>query len=167
MADYIATSLMPTLPTETRDLLEDPITLPELQWAIGNTKAGKAPGSDGLTIQYYKILLPSLGNHLVKLLNNLSKGSTLYNSTLQAQISVIPKEGKDPAQCRRYRPISLLNTDLKSFSKIIASKLQQHLPQLIHLDQVGFVPAREARANTTKVLNLLYLANLTKHCVSL
>lgn len=103
---------MPTLPAEMREILDDPITLPELQLVIGHTKSGKAPGPDGLTIQYYKILLPSLGDHLVKLLNNLSKGGTLHNSTLQAQISVIPKDGKDPAQCGSYRPISLLNTTL-------------------------------------------------------
>lgn len=126
-----------------------------------NTISGKAPEPDGLTIQYYKTLLPSLDTHLVKILNELSKGGTFHNSTLQAQISVIPKDGKDPTQCGSYRPISLLNTDLKLFTKIIASRLQQHLPQLIHLDQVGFVPTREARDNTTKVLNI-YMANLTK-----
>lgn len=152
---------MPTLPTEARNPLEDPITLTELQLAIGNTKPGKAPGPDGLTTQYYKTLLPSLGNQLVKLLNDLSKGKTLHNSTLQAQISVIPKDSKDPAQCGSYRPISLLNTDLKLITKIIASRLH-HLPYLIHLDQVDFLPTREARDNTTKVLNLLHTANITK-----
>lgn len=59
-------------------------------------------------------------------------------------------------------PISLLNTDLKLFIKIIAPRLQNHLPYLIHLDQVGFVPSREARDNTTKVLNLLHVANTTR-----
>lgn len=153
---------MATLPTKTRDLLDEPITLTELQLAIGNTKQGKALGPDGLTIQYYKTLIPSLGNHLIKLFNDLSKGSMLHDTTLQAQITVIPKEGKDAAQCGSYRPMSLLNTDLKLFTKKIASRLQLHIPRLIHLDQVGFVPTREARDNTTKVLNLLYTATLAK-----
>lgn len=98
-------------------LLEDPITLSELQIAIGNTKPGKAPGPDSFTIQYYKTLLPSLGNYLVKLFNDLGKGKTFHGSTLQAQISVIPKEGKDPTLCRSYWPISLSNTDFKLFTK--------------------------------------------------
>lgn len=75
---------------------------------------------------------------------------------------MIPKEGKDPKQCGSYRPISLLNADLKIFSKIIAMRLQQQLPSLIHQDQVGFVPTREARANTIKVLNSMHIANSTK-----
>lgn len=93
--DYIAASLMPSLPTEAKDLLEDPITLTELHLALGNAKSGKALGQDGLTTQYYKTLLPSLGNHLVTLFNGLSTGKQLHRSTLQAQISVIPKEGKE------------------------------------------------------------------------
>lgn len=92
---------MPTLPTETRELLEDPITLPEVQ--LKNTKLGKAPGPDGLTLQYYKTLLPSLGDHLIKLLNGLTKGGKLYTTTLQVQNSVIPKEGKDLTSCGSHK----------------------------------------------------------------
>ena len=61
---------------------------------------------------------------------------------LLAYITVIPKEGKDPAECGSYRPISLLNTDLKLFTKVLASRLQPWLPELVDLDQVGFIPTR-------------------------
>lgn len=162
MTDYISSSLMPTLPDDAKSILEDPITLSELQLALKSSKSGKAPGPDGLTIPYYKTLLPSLGQHLVRLYNNLGSGGKFHKSTLQAQISVISKEGKDPSQCGSYCPISLLNSDLKLFTKIISIRLQQHLTSLIHLDQVGFVPTREARDNTIKVLNLLHIANNTK-----
>lgn len=94
--------------------------------------------------------------------NALGTGKPLHETTLQTHISVIPKDVKDPTLCGHYRPISLLNTDFKLFTKIIAIRIQQHLPDLIHLDQVGFVPLREARDNTTEVLNLLHMANITK-----
>lgn len=58
--------------------------------------------------------------------------------------------------CGSYRPISLLNVDLKFFTKI-----QSLLPQLVHLDQVGFIPSGEARDNTIKVLNLVHFTNQT------
>lgn len=73
---------MPSLPAEAKELLEDPIMLPELQLALSNAKPGKVSGPDGLTIPYYKTLLPSLGNHLVKLYNDLSSGKKLHGSTL-------------------------------------------------------------------------------------
>lgn len=62
------------------------------------------------------------------------------------------KPGKAPGTGWFYRHL------LQGPIPIPATRLQQHLPHLIHLDQVGFVPAREARDNTTKVLNLLHIA---------
>lgn len=103
--------------------------------------------------------MPSLSPYFVKLFNTVSPNSPFALELLQAHIAVIPKEGKDPSSCGNYRPISLLNIDLKLFTKILANRIQQHLPHLIHLDQMGFVPTREARDNTTKVLNLLHIIN--------
>lgn len=47
-----------------------------------------------------------------------------------------------------YRPISLLNVDVKWYAKTLANRLLK----LESLDQVGFIPGREARDNTTKTL---------------
>lgn len=133
---------------------------------VGATKLGKAPGPIGQTAQYYKTLLPSLAQYMVKLFNALGSSATFTTDTLLAYISVIPKEGKDLASCGSYRPISLLNLDLKLFTKILANRIQHLIPNLIHLDQVGFVPTREARDNTTKVLNLLQAVNTSRMRVS-
>lgn len=99
---------------------------------------------------------------MVTLFNMVGIEGAFARETLGAHISVIHKEGKDPAACGSYRPISLLNLDLKIFTKILATRLAQHLQQLIHLDQVGFIPSREARDSTTKVLNLLYVTRSRK-----
>lgn len=74
-----------------------------------------------------------------------------------AHIAVILKEGKDSSQCFSYRPIALLNADLKIFSKILATRLDEHIPSLIHQDQVGFTAGREGRENTQRVINAIYI----------
>lgn len=125
---------------------------------MGAIKPGKAPGLDGYTIQYYKTLLPLLAQHMVAFLNAVGSDATFPRDTLRAHISLIHKEGKDPMSCGSYRPILLLNIDLKLFCKILATRLVQYLQKLVHLDQVGFIPTREARDNITKVLNLLHVA---------
>lgn len=132
---------MPQLSTAVGEAMEDPITLDELQGAVKATKLGKAPGPDGLTIQYYNTLLSSLGQLMVKLFNALGSDTSFPRATPQAHISVIPKEGKDPTSCGSYRPISLLNISLKLFTKVLGTRIQQHLPHLIHLYQVGFIPS--------------------------
>ncbi|KAM4771156.1 autoimmune regulator-like [Rhinophrynus dorsalis] len=48
---------------------------------------------------------------------------------------VTSKEGKDPALCANYLPISLLNMDLKIYAKALACRIPPLLSDLIHLDQ--------------------------------
>lgn len=162
MDDYLRRSNMPKLPAESSELLAEPIAIEEIQKAVASMKVGKAPGPDGFTAQYYKTLLPALGENMQGFFSSLGSGSHIPRDTLIAHITVIPKEGKDVSACGSYRPISLLNLDLKIFMKILSTRIQTYLPSLIHLDQVGFVPTREARDNTIKVLNILHVVNQNK-----
>jgi len=41
-----------------------------------------------------------------------------------AYISLIPKSNKDHTQCSNYRPISLINVDLKIIIKAVTGRLE-------------------------------------------
>lgn len=58
--------------------------------------------------------------------------------------------------CSNYRPISLLNLDTKLLAKILAPRLQEHIGDLVHPDQTGFIKGRETRENTTRALHILH-----------
>lgn len=60
--------------------------------------------------------------------NSLRDGQDIPDVGLQVHVTVIPKDSKDPAQFASYRPISLLNVDLKIFTKILANRLLPHMP---------------------------------------
>lgn len=72
-----------------------------------------------------------------------------------AEIALLPKPGKDPNLCSSFRPIALLITDLKLYTKILAKRLSTHLPGLIEPDQVGFIHQRQGADNVRRVAHLV------------
>jgi len=46
----------------------------------------------------------------------------------------------DPTEVSNYRPITLLNTDYKLLTKVLAMQLMEEVQKMIHMDQVGFIP---------------------------
>ena len=83
----------------------------------------------------------------------------LPDTLLKATISLILKNGKDPLLCGSYRPISLLNVDLKILSKVLALHLQRVIPFIISLDQTGFMPGGQSYHNTRRLLYVIHLSS--------
>ena len=57
-------------------------------------------------------------------------------------ITLIPKKDKDQLLLKNWRPISLLNTDYKILTKVLAYRIKKILPDIIHNDQSGFINGR-------------------------
>ena len=68
---------------------------------------------------------------------------------------VIHKDGKDPTKCQSYRPISLLNTDLRILTAILARRVNKITTEIIHPDQTGFIKGRYYGDNIRRLLNLM------------
>ena len=60
----------------------------------------------------------------------------------QAIITLLDKKGKDRSKIENWRPISLLNVDYKIATKVISNRLIPLLPNLVSIDQTGFVKNR-------------------------
>lgn len=134
------------------------ITAEEIEGVIHHLPLHKSPRSDG-SYSYYKTFLPILDPYLV---STLMKGTVPHSQFLNAFMpTVILKLGKDPLVPDNYRPISLLNSDYKICTKILANKLAQLLPSLVHRDQMGFVPSRQAGDNNRCTIDLIDLLNRT------
>lgn len=146
---------LPVLSEVERTEMESPLTLEELQRAVAELSGKKSPGPDGLPLEIYKqygeVLLPEL----LEVLEEAAKEGRLPSSTTEANIVVIPKEGKDQSEVSSYRPISLLCSDVKIIARALASRLNKCIAKLVHLDQSGFIPGRSTSTNIRRAyLNL-------------
>jgi hypothetical protein len=59
---------------------------------------------------------------LFKLFHKIEREGTLPNSFYEAIITLIPKPHKDPTKKENYRPISLMNIDVKYSIKFLKTK---------------------------------------------
>lgn len=63
-------------------------------------------------------------------LNSLREEGSLDSSLNMACITVIPKPGQDPSEVSNYRPISLINNNLKLLTKILAYRLTSFIASI-------------------------------------
>lgn len=142
--------------------LNVPFSESEITATIKSLPNGKSPGPDGFSNEYLKLYQPILVPHLCSTFNYVMTGGSIPAENMQATIVTLPKPGKSPDIPANFRPISLLNSDLKLYAKVLARRLFTVLPSLINKDQVGFIKGRQAPDGTRRLLNIISSVELSK-----
>ena len=103
---------------------------------------GKSPGSDGFTAEFYKAFWEEIGDDVVQSINYAFDKGELSIRQKRGIITLLPKKDKPTNILNNLRPITLLNTDYKIATKVIAKRLGEVLPDIICANQTGYVKKR-------------------------
>lgn len=156
MSTFLANVKLPSVKQDQKSNLDKPLQLQEIEDSIKAMQSGKTPGPDGFPVEFYKKFSSKLSPLLLSMFNNSLEQSKLPPSLTQAHITVLLKPDKDPLDCSSYRPISLLNVDVKILSKVLASRIEHIIPDIISQDQTGFIKGRHSFINIRKLLNVVH-----------
>ena len=140
------------LDEQQKETLEDLTSYEDIAEALKKSQNGKTPGHDGITYEFYKSWPvpkndeekeknPDIINILTMVTQDIEKNGLGDKAYTRGVMCLLFKK-KNKAKIENYRPVTLMNTDYKLYTKTIATKLGKVAPTLLHPNQAGFVPGR-------------------------
>ena len=140
---------------KTTKLSED-FSEEEIADAMTDTANDKAAGLDGIPVELWKLLnqqyksakeddrykFCNINQVLANVFKDIAekgiKPGTYFNEGWMCPIY----KKKEADNVANYRPITILNTDYKILTKVMATRLTEIAPDIIHPDQAGFIRGR-------------------------
>ncbi|KAJ3585369.1 hypothetical protein NHX12_014090 [Muraenolepis orangiensis] len=149
---------LPQVSEEANSQLEGPLTIQELQTALQGMQGRRAPGIDGLSVEFYRAYWDVLSNDLLDVFNESLASGSMPVSCRRAVITLLPKKG-NLQDIKNWRPVSLLCVDYKLLSKALATRLGRAVEQVIHRDQTYCVPGRSMVDNVHLIRDVLEVSS--------
>lgn len=141
-------------------LINLPFTNRDFHDALKGLNKNKSRGSDGITPEFYLDFWDILHQfYFDNIMFSLDQG-ILSSEQRTGIITLIPKKDQDRTLLNNWRPITLLNTNLKIFSKAL-SRLQMCIQDIVSPDQTGFIRVRTLGTNVTNIQMIIENTNLT------
>lgn len=150
---------LPQLSQEASTEISDALSMGEVYKALQGMEVGKAPGIDGLPVDFYKSFWSVLCRDLLDVLNESLKEGQLPLSCRRAVLTLLPKKG-DLTEIKCWRPVSLLCSEFKLLSKTLANRLSRVIDGVIHSDQTYCVPGRSIFDNISLIRDVFEISRI-------
>ena len=155
LQDKILGKIDKKLDREQRIELDKPIEEEELRKAVDGQQKGKSPSGNGLPAEFYQTFWEDIKTSYTKMIN-YAKTHGFSEKQNTGLIKLIYKKG-DNEDLANYRPITLINSDIKILTKVLANRLKNVLPKIIHYTQTC-VNGRKIDTTLHTVRDLIQLA---------
>ena len=150
---------LPRLSPKESESCEGPITRTECEEALKTMKSSKTPGCDGLPTEFYKKYFHIFGDSFIEVLNKCFTNGKLSPSCRLATITLLCKDKEKANDLAYWRPISLLNTDVKILSKVLCNRLKKVIGSIVQKDQTCGIPGRSITDNLHLIRNVVDYVN--------
>ena len=158
----LLSSIDRTLPPTYASLAEGPngdslLTSEDFDLALSSVGRGSTPGIDGLPYEFYRHFSDVLVPVLVRVFNSAFVNTTSTSPLaclLQGIICLLHKLGQPLDELPGYRPITLLNCDVKLVMFIVSNRLNRPLDYVIDITQSAFLTGRDISDNVRYNLGL-------------
>ena len=146
-----------TFSSVQKDFLDAPITHEELEKAVSSLNDEKSPGLTGFPAEFYKRFWPLLKTRYLQFINYAF--SNAFPLSLNTSVTtLIYKDKGTLTDIANYRPISLINTDIKILSKTLTNRLKPMLASVLHKSQSA-VSSRQIDHTLHMIRDLIDMAN--------
>ena len=171
--DHVLNKINVSLPEDEIARLDQKITFEEVSSTLKNLPNGKATGLDGLPYEFWKWLGPipikradgdpsNFNECLHEVFLDIQHHGVVPDTNFtKGWICPLYKK-KDRRDITNYRPITLLNSDYKLLTKILALHLASATPHIIHENQAGFIPGRVITDQIRLTQMILHYAEATE-----
>jgi hypothetical protein len=113
------------------------ILISEVREAVKSLKNDKAPGPDGIVNEVLKTGEYTLWKAIASLFNDCLQQEDVPEQWKKSTTVIIPKKG-DREDLKNYRPIALLSTIYKVFTKVLVNRITRQLDEQQPREQAGF-----------------------------
>ena len=158
--DHLLQRYESTLPAVASSSCDGPLTEVELLAAVRGMARGKAPGLDGLPLEFYLSFWHLLAPDLLSVLNFSFLDGHFPISLRSGVITLLFKKG-DRLNPANWRPITLLNVDYKICARALAARLLKVIHHVVSPDQTCAVPGRFIGENVALLRDLAHYCEVT------
>ena len=157
IAQRLLRNITKQISPQHRNDLDQIITREELAKAVQKLQKNKTPGPDGIPAEFYQAYWHILDDHYLEYINAVAE-STFPKKVNTSITTLFYKNRGDISLLDYYRPIALMNVDVKITTKLLSIRLNKVLPTIIHESQTA-VYGRQIGNSVHLVRDIIDYAN--------